>query len=302
MDSNAVALTAWQSLTLKLGKLALTLVLAWQASQLVWQLAAPAPMILGKPASGGASAGERPQALAGTAELHLFGTATADAVAPVAVNPVDAPETRLRLTLLGVTVASQEKSSSAIISANGKEAEFFRIGDTVDGRTRLASVLRDRVLLDNAGKLETLRFEDIPVPGGGAAAPVASGNRPIRPPVRRDAESSEPGSLADRFGGVRSASDFVDVASEELGDDPLAAIQKMGLVPRGDGEGYEVKPGSPLIQFQLKPGDVVLSVNDQSLGDPASDQSLLEDMRTADTVRIEVMRGDNRIVVNHRLN
>lgn len=299
MEINAVAPAVWQSLVLKLGKLALTLLLAWQGSQLVWQIASPAPMILSQPATGGASGNDRPQALAGTGELHLFGVAGAETAAPVAVNPVDAPDTRLRLTLLGVTVATPEKSSSAIISANGKEADFFRIGDTVDGRTRLASVLKDRVILDNAGKLETLRFEEVPGTGSNV---VAAPNRPVRTPTRSESAPPRGGNLAERFGEIRSASEFVDVASEELGDDPMMAINKMGLVPRGDGEGYEVKPGSPLIQFQLKPGDVVLTVNDQPLGDPASDQSLLEEIRTAESVRIEVMRGDNRIVVNHRLN
>jgi general secretion pathway protein C len=295
VDMNAVTPVAWQIWTLRCSKLVLTLLLAWQSSQMVWMLAAPAPLVLQQPARGERQ--DSAQQVAGSAAYHLFGEAALQEAAAVVVAEVDAPETRLRLTLLGVTLATPETASSAIIAANGKESDFFRIGDTVDGRTRLASVRPDRVLLDTSGKLETLKFEEVATTGSSVQAVDA---RPPRPPKRTSGGAGN--SLQERFGAVRNADEFVDVASDALGDDPVAAIRKMGLEPRGDGEGYEVKPGSPLLQFELKPGDVVLSLNDQPLGDPSSDQSLLDDIKTADSVRIEVQRGDNRFVVNHRLN
>ena len=53
---------------------------------------------------------------------------------------------------------------------------------------------------------------------------------------------------------------------------------------------------------QLQPGDIVLSVNGQGLGDPGVDQQLLQQMSNESQVRIEVQRGNSRFVVNHSLN
>jgi len=49
------------------------------------------------------------------------------------------------------------------------------------------------------------------------------------------------------------------------------------------------------------PGDIVLSVNGQRLGDLETDKAILEQVGTTGNARIEVQRGNNRFVVNHKL-
>ncbi|WP_028294998.1 type II secretion system protein N [Oceanobacter kriegii] len=287
----AVELPRWQKLTLISGKLLLTLLISWQLSQLIWAIVAPQPLILMAPTKGDGSTVARAE---GTAQYHLFGEAS-ELPAPVIAQPVDAPETRLKLTLLGVNAANPEENSSAIIAVSGRAGDFFRLGDTVQGRTRLVGVYPHKVMLDTSGKLETLKFDDEPNRG--------SDVRSVPAPSRAEdlPERLTQGSLTQRFRKVRNATEFVGVATSEIADDPLAALNKMGLEPQGAGSGYRVKPGSPLMQFKLRPGDIVLSINSQSLGDPASDQSLLADLPNADEVRIEVQRGNSRFNVNHRL-
>tara|TARA_R110000868_G_scaffold4805_3_gene29816 strand:+ start:3457 stop:4344 length:888 start_codon:yes stop_codon:yes gene_type:complete len=295
LDKNVVELLLWQKWILLAGKLMLTVLLSWQAAQLVWLVAAPAPLVLKAPVQGNAEAADGH--VRGTAAYHLFGEATA--VAPVVVQKeVEAPDTRLKLTLLGVNQSSREEYSSAIISAAGRAGEFYRMGDAVQGRTRLAGVYSDKVILDTVGKLETLKFDE-----------QTSRGSDVRIVPRDDTDRGNPsassgrsGSLKERFGKIRNATEFVDLATSELKDDPLEALGRMGLEPQGDGLGYRVQPGSPLMQFKLRPGDLLLSINGQSLGDPASDQSLLADLQNTDSVRIEVQRGNDRFTVNHRLN
>jgi len=294
----AVDLPRWQTLTLLGGKLVLTLLISWQLSQLVWTIVAPEPLILMAPAQG--SGNQNSQQAAGTSRYHLFGEASA-APAPVVQKQVEAPETRLKLTLLGVNSSSNPDNSSAIIAIAGRGGDYFRMGDTIQGRTKLAGVYPDKVILDNAGKLETLSFEDEPMRGADVrsisdAPEVERAAREVDLPERLSR-----GSLAERFKKVRNATELVDVATTEIADDPAAALDKMGLEPQGSGSGYRVKPGSPLMQFKLRPGDIVLSINSQPLGDPASDQSVLADLQNADAVQIEVQRGNSRFNVNHRL-
>ncbi|WP_221800810.1 type II secretion system protein N [Oceanobacter mangrovi] len=295
---NAVQLPVWQKLTLLTGKLALTLAISWQASQLIWDVVAPAPLVLQAPAVA-AKDSAAPQT-AGTSRYHLFGEPSREPP-KVVQQAVEAPETKLRLTLLGINQSSRAELSSAIVSVSGRPGEYFRMGDTVQGRTKLAGVQPDRIILDTAGKLETLKFDDAPMKGSEVRNIAPSADRDGDPDADQLPERLTKGSLMDRFKKVRNADEFVDVASAEISEDPVAALNKMGLEPQGSGEGYRVKPGSPLMQFKLRPGDVVLSLNGQSLGDPASDQSLLADLQNAGEVMIEVQRGDSRFTVNHSL-
>ncbi|WP_430460112.1 type II secretion system protein N [Thalassolituus sp. LLYu03] len=284
----------WQRPALVAGKVALTLLLSWQLAHLTWQVVAPEPLVLRAPSKGNADAAVASGPSA--AQYHLFGEMTAQPVEVVSTE-VEAPDTRLRLELLGVTKASRQEASSAIIAPKGGEGEFYRIGDTVQGRTRLAGVYEDKVILDTNGKLETLKFEDAPAAGISARTVQ---NRPE--PKDNDSPRVGAGSLRDRFKQVRNPGEFMELVSEETSSDPEGALTEMGLKSLGSGSGYEVQPGSVLSALQLQPGDIVLSVNGQMLGDPASDQQVLQQVSSEGNARIEVQRGNSRFVVNHSLN
>lgn len=302
MDVNEIAQPLWQKWTLVMGKIALTLLLSWQLAVIVWQLVAPAPLLLPAP-SKGTGQSERLE-IRDTAGYHLFGEASDEEVVVDVPKEVEAPDTRLKLKLLGVTVGDPQQESSAIIAPSGRPGDFYRIGDTVQGRTRLSAVYKDKVILDTSGRLETLKFDESIGKGSSVERTSKSASQSSRSNQRRSEHKSaqkKSGSLLKKFKSVKSATEFVDLATEEIGDDPQAAMRKMGLVAVGSGQGYRVSPGSPLRQFQLKPGDIVLSVNSQPLGDPSADHQLLQDIQSANSVRIEVQRGNNRFTVNHRL-
>ncbi|MCD8523121.1 MAG: PDZ domain-containing protein [Saccharospirillaceae bacterium] len=288
MADNVAELMSWQRWTLVLGKTALTVLLSWQLAHLTWLIVAPEPLLLKAPSQ---ARGE-PQggALAGTGQYHLFGDVAAQPVETV-TKEVDAPDTRLRLQLLGVTRSTSNEASSAIIAPKGGQGEFYRIGDAVQGRTRLAGVYDDKVILDTNGKLETLKFDEESSAGISAKAVEAP---------RADVRAS--GSLRERFKQVRNPGDFMSVVTDEVASDAEGAMREMGLEAIGSGQGYRVQPGSMLTALQMQPGDIVLSVNGQALGDPQSDQQLLQQVSSEGNARIEVQRGNSRFVVNHKLN
>lgn len=280
--------TGWQKATLVGGKVVLTLLLSWQLAELTWMVVAPEPLILKAPSKQASS--QVSDGALGTAQYHLFGEAGEQPV-EVVTKEVDAPDTRLKLELLGATKASRDEASSAIIAPKGGEGEFYRVGDVVQGRTRLAGVYDDKVILDTNGKLETLKFDE--ESKAGMSTQVVA---------RPDARPAAPfGSLKERFGKVRSPGEFMDLVSEAASTDASGALKQMGLAPVGAGQGYKVQPGSMLSALQLQPGDIVLSVNGQMLGDPQSDQMILEQLGNEVSARIEVQRGNSRFVVNHTL-
>lgn len=282
------SVTTWQKLALLLGKWLFTILLATQLAALVWMIVAPEPLTLMAPTQGSGST--QASGIRGTGQYHLFGIATNEPV-KVQTKVVDAPVTRLRLRLLGINKSSVAEQSSAIIAPQSGAGDFYRIGDTIQGRTKLAGVDHDKVVLDTNGKLETLKFEEAKRSGINARSVAAP-----KVPVRKG------GSLRERFGKIRSASEFMSLATEEMSQNPRAALNELGLQSAGSGQGYRVQSGSMLTRLQLKAGDIVLSVNGQRLGDIEVDKVLLEQLATSGNARIEVQRGNNRFVVNHKLN
>lgn len=282
-----VELLPWQRWVKRLASILLTLLSAWLLAKIVWLVVAPEPLHLMQPLSGNKPVSGAPQLSA--APVHLFGEVGQEAV--VAVQEVDAPDTRLRLELLGVMQASIAEESSAIIAQKGSSGDFYRIGDIVQGRTKLAGVYLDKVILDTAGKLETLKFEEFSNRGVGVSAQADE-------PDPRDVRDEKVSTLRDRFSRIRRPSEFMGIASDAAMQSPEVVIEGLGLEPVGVGEGYTVSNGSVLLKAGMKLGDVLLSINGQTLGDASSDQALLEQVMEEGRAQIEVQRGNSRFMIN----
>ena len=87
-----------------------------------------------------------------------------------------------------------------------------------------------------------------------------------------------------------------------MANNPAGALKQMGLETAENGSGYKVSSsGSMLTQLGLQPGDVILSVNGQALGNLDDDKMLLEQVTDSGQARLEIQRGNRRFVVNHTI-
>jgi general secretion pathway protein C len=288
MTEQAVVILPWQRLSLIAGKLVFSILLASQLATFTWMIISPKTLVLAEPtrAKGAANIAEGQS----IADWHVFGDAAVEVVA--IPKEVDAPKTRLRLELLGVMAASKAENSSAIIAPKGGAGENYRIGEVVQGRTKLAAVHQDKVILDSNGKLETLKFD------------LTRGQniRKSSKPTPSQKKSQSRGNLKERFKKVRSASDAVSMLREEVANNPVGALKQLGLETSANGSGYKVSnSGSMLTQLGLQPGDTILSVNGQALGNLDDDQLLLEQVTSSGQARLEIQRGNRRFVVNHTI-
>ena len=290
MTAATPQLKPWQRRTLVLGRVVLTLVSAIILARLVWLLVAPTPLVLPTPANSGA---ERHSGVAvSSAPYQVFGeVGEAPVVVQKQVN--DAPETKLRLVLLGATHATDPKESGAIIARPGAAGEFYRVGDIVQGRTKLADVYKDRVILDTSGKLETLKFED---DTASSAPMIRQAARRPAPSTRNEDERIQ--SMTEQFSQIRRPSDFVTMAGQLAQESPELLIRSLGIEPVGVGEGYSITGNSVLLKAGMQPGDRILSINSQPLGDTQSDQMLFEQVMNDGRARIEVQRGNKRFTIN----
>lgn len=278
------------------------------------------------PDSGGATeAGSRPAvkapdrtpavSVSAILSRNLFGEAGSSTT--VVESSAPAVETRLPLELQGVFQADDAAASAAIVAQKGRAGELYLVGQTLPGNAELIEVHADHIVLRRAGSRETLRFPE--TRAGVATSPVSAQRGRRQPALASPSpdemfqeepfseEMTEVDADAPWTEEVPSPQDFVTTYKERIDADPEGALQEMGISPvaEGDAQGYrldDVAASSPyLSQTGLQPGDVVLSVNGQPVGDIQQDRLQLDNILAQGSARIEVQRGTRRFFVTASL-
>ncbi len=207
-------------------ELGLVVLIAYQASSLVFRMLEPAnlalPMSAAQPRSGGSVVQADLRALTSTDPFFRQISDTG------AVSQAQAaPESSLRLELFGLR-ATGDGQGSAIIKTQDGEQQVVRVGDPISPGVKLAGVYKDRIEIVRAGSLEAVYLR----PQGERAAQAA-----VAP--RKPAAQGTPGALTflsalnleavrreRRIIGFRLPDNLPDMASAlgfEKGDILLAA-------------------------------------------------------------------------------
>jgi general secretion pathway protein C len=198
-------------------------------------------------------------------------------------QPVDAPETRLQLQLLGVfQTGEQGQSPGAIIAEQGDNGKLYQIGDRLPGNARLEQVHADRVILRRQGQLETLKLESPGLDGG-----VQAVDRADKQQRSRGGDGSN--ESRDRDGPAMSG----DVQEQRQ-----RIIRGLGL--ESSDQGYVIGESAPaqlLDRVGLKPGDVVVSVNGHDVGEKKADLAALKEYHDKGSAKVVIQRGSQRFTV-----
>lgn len=269
----------------KITALLLGVLAVYWLADIVWRLipqpapeqevvaAAPAPL----PRNAGPAVDARQ-----IAGWHLFGQA--EQLQAVKAVPIDAPETRLSLTLRGVVATDNTELARAIIAEQNRDERSYRIGDNLPGGAELMEIHADRVILRRAGRYETLRLPKQPLSGNEAVVSKTSGSAP----------SSE---------ALTILADYRTV----IKDNPRALIDLVRPVPyqeQGRFGGFRLYPGNKaqyFSQFGLRPGDLVTEVNGIVLDSAAKGVEVLSKLRDAPELNLHIRRGRQEIDLNFSL-
>lgn len=296
----------WPGVAVRLAALVLVVLIGWTLSRFVWLVVeGPARPVVQAPEVVQASKKRHFQPDMAR-EWHLFGEVPVAPVAPVD-EAANAPQTRLALQLLGTFGTRDEKLAGAVIAEKGREGELYRVGASVPGGATLEKVEGQQVFLRFRGQLETLGFDAISSGDDGMAgtslptapegnANMLSGFRAVREGVTRPATgTSAP------VGGGR---DLFNRFESRFRTDPNGALGEFGLNPAPTGNGYQVGNGAEseaMRKLGLRPGDVILSVNGNPLGDTQRDAKLIDQVRASGEARVEIRRGSQTFTVNYPL-
>ena len=262
------------------------------AAELTWKLISPqsSPVLLGTVKSNSfpdehrVSAQNNPanrvENLSSVSQYHLFGEAKKQPV--IQQQVINAPETRLSLSLKGVFAASDEKQAMAIISTSKGKDMTYRIGDKVSGDAFLHAVYTDRVILKRNGQFETLRLPKAkfdskslysdPVPD------IVSKNEISLPDNRPEA--------AQDLNSVR----------ETLLKDPAKVWQQVRINPvmeEGRVKGYTLVHDDQafMASINIRPTDIITEIDGDALSDPATLYELMNNLAEKKTLQVTLERN-----------
>lgn len=264
---------------------ALVIACSYTLSQLTWLLIPEdelptAPAGLHKPA--------RPTSMQSTptyrhiSEAHLFGVYQQTSAKSVTT---DAPETRLNLVLKGVLAATPVEQASAIISMgkNGQE-DTYGIGDRVSSAT-VREIHPDRVILERAGRLETLRM------------PTEFDN---------DLIQTAPSTPSSQSGGNSTGAILSDIRQEIL-KNPTSFGQYAIPIPYNENgrlRGYRLQPQGDSKLFDtvgLQASDVIIEVNGVELNNPSMGIKALRSLQQAKEINLTVLRNGAEIPLHFEI-
>jgi general secretion pathway protein C len=268
--------------------------ISWRAAEFTWSLI-PAPQIQQPTQSQGVKL-TTPQRntssqLDSVAKLHLFGVAGTTKT----VKKVDtkAPETRLNLTLHGVFVADAAENGEAIIGTSGDVQKYYKVGTAVMSGVTLEAVFEDRVVLLRNGQSEVLRFPKVSKPRTVTSTRSSS----------RRSRSSSAG-----IGPGPAAGSNLKKYSALLREEPLKVFEYIRFVPvksREGMKGYRILPQKNrelYNQLGVRPSDLVTAVNGVTLSNDQEAMKLIEQLKEAQSIEVEIVRNGRPQTLNFDLN
>lgn len=250
----------------------LILYLCWKLASIFWLLVAPPQVMQVEPIALGSQQAQVPNIAAFALFQEVGGAAAADESA--------------NLLLQGVMVGYPSQFSSAVIKMN-EVADRYRVGENIANTSyQLAEVYWDRVVLrQNNGTTRELKFKGIE--NGldqSIVQPVANASSSSNNQVTQMPQSQEQNALGQ--------------AVQKIQQDREQYLKDMGV--NAGGEGYEVTSRTPTAlrsKLGLQPGDRIMSLNGQAVGQGQSDAQLLEQARREGQVKIEIKRGDQVMTI-----
>ncbi len=186
-----------------------------------------------------------------------------------------------KLRLLGVVIGDQGGVSAIVEELSSKRQLFFRLHDQIPDVGEISEIRRDGMVVRQGDQQEFLELAasqiekppSSPVTAGAAVAPV-------------------PGSP------VRTILDRRDV-EQAMGDLPklLSQARAVPYMVNGAMNGFRldfVAPSSFYEKIGLKYGDVLQQVNGVDIRDPGTMLTLFQQLRNEKTVKLDVLRNNQR--------
>lgn len=200
--------------------------------------------------------------------------------APKAAEPTPKPKAVTAFSLVGTFVFDGQEPYAIIEEPKKKNQEIFLIGDTIFDEAKLTSIQPDRVEIERNGAKEVLMLDSTPDSG----------------------DSSTSGS------GATSDSIVVDEAELDraLENLPLLLTQARAVPFFKEGRAvglrlFAIKSGSLFEKIGLQNGDVLKTVNGNSLGDLSQAMQLFQKLKEERSITVVLDRNLQEKEFNYQI-
>jgi general secretion pathway protein C len=186
-----------------------------------------------------------------------------------------------KLRLLGVVIGDQGGVSAIVEELSTKRQLFFRLHDHIPDVGEISEIRRDGMVVRQGDQQELLELDasqtekplSPPVSAGSAVAPVSA--TPLRTVLDRRAVEQAMGDLPKLLTQARAVPYLVNGAINGFRLDFIA-------------------PSSFYEKIGLKYGDVLQQVNGVEIRDPGTMLTLFQQLRNEKTVKLDVLRNNQR--------
>jgi general secretion pathway protein C len=210
--------------------------------------------------------------------LGMGGMGTAGSVTPPPRVPLNLAS---KLKLLGVVIGEHEGVSAIVEELSSKRQLFFRLHDEIPEVGEISEIRRDGIVVRQGDQQELLEL---------ATSQIEK--PPSAPVTVVPAVGPAPGSP------VRTVLDRRDV-EQAMGDIPklLSQARAVPYLVNGAMNGFRldfIAPASFYEKIGLKYGDVLQQVNGVDIRDPGTMLTLFQQLRNEKTVKLDVLRNNQR--------
>jgi general secretion pathway protein C len=186
-----------------------------------------------------------------------------------------------KIKLLGVVVGDREGVSAIIEELAGKRQLFFRLHDQIPDIGEISEIRRGAILIRQGDQQELLEL---------------STGQPEKPPVAQVASVVPATSIAG--GPIRKVLDRREV-EQVMNDLPklLSQARAVPMLANGAMNGFRldyIAPGSFYEKIGLQYGDTLKQVNGVEIKDPGMMLSLFQQLRNEQSVKLDVVRNNQR--------
>jgi general secretion pathway protein C len=209
-------------------------------------------------------------------------------------KPTPAPEkqevvapTQLKLKLWGTAVFSNGKSFSIIEDQGARKQGVYGVNAVVPGNATVKTIEWNRVILSHNGKDEILELEE-PKTNAGPHTAVAAAPAAPAPGGTGIQQTSE-----NEFTVPKAE---VDSALENMSQ-LFTQIRAVPHFEGGQSIGFRlfaIRRGSLFDRIGLKNGDIIRSINGNEMTDPSKAMGLLQELRDANNLDVEITRNQQQ--------
>jgi general secretion pathway protein C len=247
-----------------------------------------------------------------TAQLNQRDTVAITTLAPFGQAAVlqkaqpAASAVRLNVALRGVLLDGDPTQSRAFVLVSGTTATY-RLGETVQS-AELVAINADTITLRTDAGLHVIGFDGLIDDQAGTGTATASAPSPDAKepadPLARLAAAIVPGNGSidlREAPPAETTQEYIDLWRDRISNNPQAAMDTVGVEVVENGYRVKADPNIGVTLAGLKPGDVITSLNGQTVGDLARDKELYDEVAASGIARLEVFRNGKAILLTFPL-